>query len=247
MSSSLTSTEIAPAASWQSVAALIDHTLLDPDVTRDQIARACEEAAIYHFATVFVNPCWAPLALDGLRGTGVKVGVPIGFPLGTSSTMNKRQEAFEALKVGAAEIDMVLNVGMLKSGEKEVVERDIAAVVEVVHANGGLLKVILETSLLTLGEKILACQLAMSASADFVKTSTGFSSGGATVEDVVLMRGVVGDKLGVKASGGIRTAAAVTAMLQAGASRIGSSSGVVILRELGAPEGIPGALRASVY
>lgn len=247
MSYSLTSPVVAPAASWQSVAALIDHTRLDADATRDHILHACEEAAFYRFATVFVNPCWAALAFDALRGTGVKVGVPIGFPLGASFTVSKRQEAFEAIKIGAAEIDMVLNIGLLKSGEKEAVERDIASVVEAVHSHGGLLKVILETSLLTLGEKILACQLAMAAGADFVKTSSGFDRGGATVEDVALMRGVVGDKLGVKASGGIRTAADVAAVVHAGASRIGASAGVSILRELGAPESALGAHRPSVY
>jgi deoxyribose-phosphate aldolase len=221
--------------SWQQVASLIDHTLLKPEATRDQVVKLCEEAAAYHFASAFVHQTWAPLAVSVLRGTGVKVGVPVGFPHGASFTTVKRFEAEEALRVGAAEIDMVMNIGALKSGDRLLAQADIAGVAQVVHGNGGLLKVILETSLLSLDEKLVACQLSLAAGADFVKTSTGFAGGGATVDDVALMRGVVGDKAGVKASGGVRSAADALAMVHAGANRIGTSAGVAIVCELGAP------------
>jgi deoxyribose-phosphate aldolase len=244
MSQTLTqSVEVVP-LSWQEAARLVDHTLLKPEATRDQIVRLCEEAAAYSFACAFVHQVWAPLAVSILRGTGVKVGVPAGFPQGASFTVVKRYEALEALKVGAAEVDMVLNIGALKSGDKKAVAADIASVADIVHGNGGILKVILETSLLSLDEKIVACQLAVDAKADFVKTSTGFAGGGATVDDIALMRGVVGDKAGVKASGGVRTAAVALAMVQAGANRIGTSAGVSIVRDLGAPASdvsIPGS------
>jgi deoxyribose-phosphate aldolase len=221
--------------SWQETARRIDHTLLKPEATRQQIITLCEEAAAFHFACAFVHQVWAPLAVSILRGTGVKVGVPAGFPHGASFTSVKRLEALEALKLGASEVDMVLNIGALKSGDKKTVENDIAGVAAVVHANGGILKVILETSLLSLDEKLIACQLALVANADFVKTSTGFAGGGATVDDIALMRGVVGDNAGVKASGGVRSATDATAMIQAGANRIGTSAGVAIVRDLGAP------------
>jgi deoxyribose-phosphate aldolase len=235
MSQTLTqSVEVVP-LSWQEAARLVDHTLLKPEATRDQIVRLCEEAAAYSFACAFVHQVWAPLAVSILRGTGVKVGVPAGFPQGASFTVVKRYEALEAHKVGAAEVDMVLNIGALKSGDKKAVAADIAGVADIVHENGGILKVILETSLLSLDEKIVACQLAVEAKADFVKTSTGFAGGGATVDDIALMRGVVGDKAGVKASGGVRSAADALAMVQAGANRIGTSAGVSIVRDLGAP------------
>ena len=221
---------------WQTVAGMIDHTLLKPVATREQIVRLCQEAAAYRFACAFVHQSWAALAVSVLNGTGVKVGVPAGFPLGASFTSVKRFEAEEALRVGAVEIDMVLNIGALKSGLRHVVETDIRGVAQVVHSNGGTLKVILETSLLSIEEKILACQLALAAGADFVKTSTGFAGGGATSDDIALMRGVVGDKAGVKASGGVRTAAEALAMIRAGANRIGTSAGVSIVREMGAPE-----------
>jgi deoxyribose-phosphate aldolase len=226
--------EVAP-LSWQEAARLIDHTLLKPEATREQVIKLCEEAATFSFACAFVHQIWAPLAVSILRGTGVKVGVPAGFPQGASFTSVKRFEALEALKVGVAEVDMVLNIGALKSGDKKTVENDIAGVAEVVHTNGGILKVILETSLLSLDEKLVACQLALAARADFVKTSTGFAGGGATVDDIALMRGVVGDKAGVKASGGVRTPADAMAMVHAGANRIGTSAGVAIVRDLGAP------------
>lgn len=225
-------TEASSALSPAAMAALIDHTLLKPEATREQVIQLCREAAENRFACAFVHQVWASLAVSELRGTGIVVGVPIGFPQGASFTSAKRFEALEALKVGAAEVDMVLDIGALRSGMRSVVESDIAGVVHVVHDNGGTLKVILETSLLTLDEKIVAAQIALSAGADYVKTSTGFAGGGATVDDVALLRGVVGDRAGVKASGGIRSAKDAVAMVQAGASRLGTSSGITILREL---------------
>jgi deoxyribose-phosphate aldolase len=217
---------------WTSsqLAALLDHTLLEPDVSRARIESHCLEAAEHGFASVFVNPVWVALAASLLRGSAVPVGAPVAFPLGASTTAMKRLEASQLLLLGASELDMVLNIGALKSGDLNRVELDIRGVAEIVHGAGALLKVILETSLLSLDEKLVACQLAMAAGADYVKTSTGFGPGGATVEDVALMRGVVGDRLGVKASGGIRTAADALAMLHAGASRIGTSAGVAILQ-----------------
>jgi deoxyribose-phosphate aldolase len=224
-----------PEISRQAVASLIDHTLLKPEATRDQVIQLCNEAVIHGFACAFVHQGWATLAVSITKGTGVKVGVPVGFPQGMSFTSVKRFEAEEALRVGAAEVDMVLNIGALKSGDRDLVLSDIQGVAEVTHDNGGILKVILETSLLTIDEKIVSCQLAMAAGADFVKTSTGFAGGGATVDDIALMRGVVGDKLGVKASGGVRSAADALAMIRAGANRIGTSAGVAIVRELENP------------
>jgi deoxyribose-phosphate aldolase len=231
---SLASAAVAVPKDWRSAARLIDHTLLRPDATREQIAEVCHQAAQYHFATVCVQPCWSALAVSLLQGTGVLLDIPVGFPQGAVLTSVKRYEAAEALKTGAAELDMVLNVGALKSGDTAYVENDIRAVAEVAHGAGVILKVILETSLLIDEEKKTACQLAMAAGADFVKTSTGFAGGGATVEDVRLMRSVVGDCCGVKASGGIRSAADLAAMVAAGANRIGTSSSVKIVRELGA-------------
>jgi len=220
---------------WQAIAAFIDHTLLKPDTTRDQIVRLCEEAVFFHFAAVCVSPWWIGLAASQVAGTQVKVAATIGFPHGVNHTTVKRFEAEEAIRLGARELDMVMNVAALKSGDRQSVQNDIAAVVEVAHASGCIVKVILEAPILTLEEKILGCQLSLAAKADFVKTATGFS-GGATPADVSLMRGVVGDHAGVKASGGIRTAATAQAMIEAGANRIGSSSGVAIVHELGAPE-----------
>ena len=220
---------------WQAIAGLFDHTLLKPDTTRDQIVRLCEEAMFFHFAAVCVSPWWIGLAASQVAGTPVKVAATIGFPHGVNHTTVKRFEAEEAIRLGARELDMVMNVAALKSGDRQSVQNDIAAVVEVAHASGCIVKVILETPILTLEEKILGCQLSLAAKADFVKTATGFA-GGATPADVSLMRGVVGDHAGVKASGGIRTAATAQAMIEAGANRIGSSSGVAIVHELGAPE-----------
>jgi deoxyribose-phosphate aldolase len=224
--------------SWQSVAGIIDHTLLKSDATAEQIARLCEEAAGYNFAAVCVNPWWIGLAVSALKGTPVKVAATIGFPLGAHHTTVKRFEAAEAVRLGAQELDMVMNIGALKSCDRQSVLNDMLAVAEVAHANGAIVKVIIETPLLTLEEKILACQLSLSARADFVKTATGFF-GSATPEDVSLMRGVVGVHAGVKASGGIRTAANAAAMIEAGANRLGASAGVSIVRELGAPEFTP--------
>ncbi len=220
---------------WRFVASMIDHTLLIPEASRSQVERLCEEAMRYGFATVFVNPCYAALAASLVRGSSVKVGVPIGFPLGASLTCTKRQEALDSLRVGARELDMVMNIGALKSGDRNLVMADIQGVAEVAHNAGATLKVVLETSLLTLDEKIIACELSLKSGADFVKTSTGFSAGGATIEDVALMRGVVGNRAGVKASGGLRGAHDVLAMIHAGANRIGTSAGIAIVHELGAP------------
>jgi len=218
---------------WQAIAGTVDHTILKPETSQEQVIRLCEEAAHYGFAAVCVNPWWIGVASSALRGTAVRVATTIGFPLGSNHTTVKRFEALEAVRMGAQELDMVMNVGALKSRDRQSVQNDIAAVAEVAHTGGAILKVILETSLLTLEEKILGCELSLAGKADFVKTSTGFL-GGATVEDVSLMRGVVGDRAGVKASGGIRTAAVAQAMIGAGASRLGTSSGVSIVRELGA-------------
>ena len=214
---------------------MIDHTLLKPEATGEQVSRLCAEAVRYEFATAFVNPAFVALAASIVNGTSVKVGAPVGFPLGANLTATKRAEAADLLRLGARELDMVLNIGALKSRERTLVENDIRAVVEIAHDGGAILKVILETSLLTVDEKILACELSVAAGADFVKTSTGFAGGGATTDDIALMRGVVGNRAGVKASGGIRSAAELAAMLDAGANRIGTSAGVKIVQELGAP------------
>src|SRR5215467_11245696 len=223
------------AQEWQAIAGSIDHTLLKPEASQEQVVRLCEEAAHYGFAAVCVNPWWIGLAASALCGTPVKVATTIGFPLGANHTTVKRIEAQEATRLGAQELDMVMNIGALKSRDRQSVQNDIAAVVEVAHGAGAILKVILETSLLTLEEKILSCELSLAGKADFVKTATGFF-GSASVDDVSLMRGVVGERAGVKASGGIRGAAAALAMIGAGANRLGTSSGVAIVREMGAGE-----------
>jgi deoxyribose-phosphate aldolase len=219
-----------PFTDWKSVAAIIDHTNLRPEATPTQIARLCDEARDYGFCSVMVNACYTELCASRLRDSGAKVGVVAGFPLGATLTSVKRFEAAEALKLGAREIDMVLNIGELKTGNRDAVSADIRAVAEVVKAENALLKIILETHLLTDDEKRLACEISEKASADFVKTSTGFLGGAATLEDVKLMRRAV--SIGVKASGGIRTAADALAMLEAGATRLGTSSGVNIVQEL---------------
>jgi len=213
------------------IAKLIDHTLLKPEATRDQIAQLCREAREYGFAAVCVNPCYVGLAAELLRGSPVKVCSVVGFPLGATLPEVKAYEARRAIEEGAAEVDMVLNIGALKSGDLELVRRDIAAVVDVCHAKGALCKVIIEAALLSDEEKVLACQLAKAAGADYVKTSTGFGPGGATVHDVALMRRTVGPEMGVKAAGGIRSYEAARAMVEAGATRIGASAGVKIVRE----------------
>jgi len=219
--------------SGQRLASMIDHTNLRPEATRDHIARLCREAREFGFAAVVVNPAYVELASSELTGSEVKVATVVGFPLGATLSSVKRFEASEALKLGAREIDMVLNIGALKSGQQELVRSDIQGVAGVTHEQGGLLKVILETVLLTDEEKKLACELSVQSGADFVKTSTGFLGGGATLADVKLMRGIVGPSIGVKASGGIRTVSEAKAMIEAGANRIGTSSGVKIIQELG--------------
>ena len=218
------------AQTWQGVATIIDHTNLRPEATPDQIARLCDEAREFGFVSVMINPCYVELACSQLRGSAVTVGAVVGFPLGATLTSVKVFEARESMSMGAREIDMVMNIGALKAGDRTVVLADIRAVAEVVHTQGALLKVILETGLLTDEEKLLACELSEKAGADFVKTSTGFLGGVANVEDVALMRRAV--KIGVKASGGIRTASDAKAMIEAGANRLGTSRGVNIIREL---------------
>ena len=217
------------------LARMIDQTNLRPEATEEQISRLCREAREYDFAAVVVNAAYVELASTELAGSEVKVAAVVGFPLGATLSSVKRFEAGEVLKLGAREIDMVLNLGALKSGKREFVQADIESVAEVTHERGGLLKVILETVLLTEDEKQLACELSVKAGADFVKTSTGFLGGGATVDDVRLMRRIVGPSIGVKASGGIRTAVDAKAMIEAGANRIGTSSGVKIIEELRRP------------
>lgn len=213
------------------VAHLIDHTLLKPEATVQEISQLCHEAMLYNFASVCVNPTHVKLAAQLLQNSDVKVCTVVGFPLGATSTEAKVFETEQALKDGATEIDMVINIGALKSGDDALVERDIAAVVQASHKKGALVKVIIETALLTEEEKIRACQLAKKAGADFVKTSTGFSKGGATIEDVILMRRTVGPNIGVKASGGVKTLADAQKMVAAGATRLGASAGVKIAKE----------------
>jgi len=221
---------------WKTVANAIDHTILKPDATPDQIVKLCAEAKKYGFAAVCVQPAYVELAAKQLAGSAVKVATVVGFPHGATLASAKAFEATETARLGAGEVDMVINVGQLKAGNRQYVEDDIRAVAEASHKNGAILKVIIEICLLTRDERVAACELSVKAGADFVKTSTGFSTAGATVEDVALMRSIVGPTIGVKAAGGIRTAADATAMLNAGASRIGASASVAIVRELGAPE-----------
>jgi deoxyribose-phosphate aldolase len=218
--------------SQRDIAQLIDQTNLRPEATADQIVQLCGEAREFGFATVVVNASHVELAVAQLQNGPTKVATVAGFPLGATLTSVKQVEANDSLHLGAREIDMVLNIGALKSGDRKLVLDDIRTVAETVHTHGGLLKVILETVLLTDDEKKMACELSVQAGADFVKTSTGFLGGGATVADVSLMRRVVGPKVGVKASGGIRTAADAMAMIEAGADRLGTSSGVKIVQEL---------------
>ncbi len=221
---------------WKQVAALIDHTLLKPEATRAQVTKLCQEAVKYGFCSVMVNPANVAQAVSLVQGSPVVVGTVIGFPLGATTGTAKIAEAVDALRLGAKELDRVINIGALKSGERTLVSAEIRALADVAHRSGAILKVIIETALLNTDEKIVACKLAADAGADFVKTSTGFSTAGATVGDVELMRGVVGHKIGVKAAGGIRTATDVRAMIDAGANRIGASASVAIVRELGAPD-----------
>lgn len=229
------------------VARHIDHTLLKPDATRDEILKICEEGVRYGFASVCINPIWVREAACALRGSGVKVCTVIGFPLGANSPDTKAYEARRSIFDGASELDMVINVGALKSGDNDLVSRDIRGVVEVAHESGFICKVIIETALLTDDEKVSACLIAKEAGADFVKTSTGFAKGGATVADVALMRRVVGGQMGVKASGGVKDLKQAQEMIHAGATRIGASVGVKIIQEAGGMSGSPGGASTPGY
>ena len=208
----------------KTIASMIDHTLLKPEATPAQVEKLCAEAAEYHFASVCVNPVYIPLAARLLDGTGVKVCCVVGFPLGAIAPEQKAAEAVSCAAMGAEELDMVIHVGAAKAGDWALVQRDIAGVVKA--AAGRTVKVIIETCLLTDEEKVKACEAAKAAGADFVKTSTGFSTGGATTHDIALMRKTVGPEMGVKASGGIRDYATAMAMIEAGANRIGASAGI---------------------
>jgi deoxyribose-phosphate aldolase len=210
------------------IASLIDHTILKADATRADVVKVCREARQYGFASVCVNGYWVPLVMAELSGSAVKVCTVVGFPLGAMTTAAKAAETADAVKNGAQEIDMVINIGALKSGDTDTVREDIAAVVRTAHAGGAIVKVIIETALLDDTQKRVACQLAKAAGAEFVKTSTGFSTSGATAHDVALMRAAVGPEMGVKASGGIRTLDDLRTMAAAGATRIGASASVKI-------------------
>jgi deoxyribose-phosphate aldolase len=214
-----------------SLAHLIDHTLLKPDASRDEVRKLCQEAVRFGFASVCINPWHVPLAAELVRGSQVKVCTVVGFPLGATLPQVKIHEAEEVIKLGAQEVDMVINVGALKSKQDEVVEADIRGVVEAAHRGGAICKVIIEASLLTADEKVRACIACKNARADFVKTSTGFGPGGATAEDVALMRAVVGGGIGVKAAGGIRSLDDLKKMVSAGATRIGASASVKIMEQ----------------
>ncbi len=214
------------------IAGMIDHTILKPNATEDQLRQLCSEAREFGFATVCVNPAWVPLCVELLLGSPVKVCTVIGFPLGATLPEVKAFEAQRCALLGATELDMVINIGALKVGQYDVVHSDIAAVVKAAHPLGAIVKVIIEAAYLTNEEKVAACVLAKIAGADYVKTSTGFAATGATVEDVALMRRVVGPNMGVKAAGGVKTAADAKAMIGAGATRIGASAGIKILDEL---------------
>jgi len=213
------------------IARKIDHTLLKSEATREQIEGLCREAREHGFATVCINPAWVRLCSTLLRGSETRVCTVVGFPLGATVPEVKAYETSRVVEAGACEVDMVLNVGALKSGDYRLVERDIAGVVESSRPGGALVKVIIEAALLTDDEKVKACVLAKAACADFVKTSTGFGPGGATAADVALMRRVVGPEMGVKAAGGVRDLQSARAMLEAGADRIGASVGVKIVQE----------------
>jgi deoxyribose-phosphate aldolase len=216
-------------SSERHIASLIDHTILKPDAVRSEVQAVCAEARKYGFASVCVNSFWTPLVASELRGSAVKVCTVAGFPLGAASSAAKVAETRAAIADGSQEIDMVMNVGALRGGETGIVESDIRAVADAAHERGAILKVIIETALLSNEEKVLACRTAVASGADFVKTSTGFGRSGATADDVALMRRTVGPSIGVKASGGIRTLADLQAMVAAGANRIGASASVRIL------------------
>jgi deoxyribose-phosphate aldolase len=220
---------VAPKKIDPSIAGMIDHTILKPEATRADVVKVCREAKQYGFASVCVNPCWVALVRAELAGTRVKVCTVAGFPLGATTTEAKVAETAAALRAGAQEIDMVINVGALRSGDHELVKCDIQQVVNVSHEAGAIVKVILEAALLDDEQKVMACALAKQAGADFVKTSTGFGPSGATAHDVALMREAVGPDMGVKAAGGIRTLADLQAMKAAGATRVGASASVAIV------------------
>jgi deoxyribose-phosphate aldolase len=231
---SMTEMMTPPTAPDIDIAGMIDHTLLRPDATLSEIERLCHEASRFGFASVCVNACHVALCRELLEGTGITVCATIGFPLGATSTVAKACEAEQSIRDGAGELEMVMNIGLFKSGELEYVERDIRAVVAIARPHGVVVKVILETGLLTDEEKVTACMIAKDAGANFVKTSTGFGNGGATVEDVNLMRKTVGPGMGVKASGGVRTRQDALSLIAAGANRIGASESVSIV---GVPPG----------
>lgn len=216
--------------SAKNIARMIDHTLLKPESTKENIIQLCKEAKEYKFATVCVHPFWVRTAAEKLIGTEVGVTTVIGFPLGATSTFTKVAETRDAIASGATEVDMVINIGALKSNDEMTVYHDIKQVVRAA-AGQAVVKVIIETGLLTDEEKTRACELAKEAGADFVKTSTGFGPGGATVEDIKLMRKTVGDKMGVKASGGVRDLKTAIQMIEAGATRIGASAGIAIVND----------------
>ena len=236
-----------PLANAPSIAQLIDQTLLKPEATGEDVARLCREAAEHNFCSVCVNPHWVRLARATLGSSAVRVCSVIGFPLGANRPAVKNAEARLALAEGAAEIDMVQNIGALRSGDLDTVRNEIAELADIAHSGKAILKVILETCLLTDEQKQTACRLAVEAKADFVKTSTGFSTAGATEADVRLMRATVSPSTGVKASGGIRSFDAVRRMVTAGATRIGTSSGVQILREFREGLGAPGSTNTGSY
>lgn len=223
------------------IARIIDHTLLRPEATAAEIRKVCQEARLYGFASVCVNPHWVRLVAQELAGSAVKVCSVIGFPLGANMMAIKVSETEAALQAGAQEIDMVLNIGELRAGNHDTVGDEIRAVVNAAHAGGAIVKVILETALLDDHQKVAACKLAKTAGADFVKTSTGFGPGGATVHDVELMRKTVGPEMGVKASGGIRTLEDLKKMVAAGATRIGASASVKIVEEAAGASSAPAA------
>lgn len=226
------------------IARLIDHTLLKPEATRKQIEQLCDEARTHHFAAVCVNPHWVALCAERLRGTDVAVATVVGFPLGATTTETKVFETDQACHNGATEIDMVMNVGALKSGDYETVARDIHAVADATHRHGAILKVIIEAALLTETEKVEASTIVKGAGADYIKTSTGFAKGGATAADVALMRRVVGPELGVKAAGGVRNLDDAAGMVAAGATRIGASAGVQIVQEAASGKREPATVAA---
>jgi len=221
-------------ASWRSLAAVVDHTLLKPSATRQQVENLCAEAVRYRFACVLVNPVWASVAVRALSGTGIPTGAVIGSPLGGSLVSTLVQETTALLRLGVREFDMVLPIGQLKSGHYAAVGHTVRSAVHAAHRSGATLKVTLETSLLTMEERLRAAEIAIQAGADFIKTSTSLAAGGAIPSDVALLRGVAGARSGIKASGGIRNLAQLRALLEAGANRIGCSASVAILRELGA-------------